>query len=827
VRKYLHSESGGFNPRIFLAFILCSTSALLAMLSFGAPSSASFQPEISEGERVRPSEFRGDVRNLPRYVTSAQRDTFSRRPLEHDLPVPAIKQVLPGARPAPATGTSTQTIQGPLAPMPTPSMSFDGMSYFANGAGHPPDTVGDVGPNHFVQAVNTSIGIYNKTTGAELATFTFDGLWAGAGTGTPCDTAHGGDPTVIYVPQYDRFIVADFSWANIQNGPYYECVAVSKTSDPVSGGWWRYAIRADDAAHPWFPDYPKMGIWPDGLYMTANMFQCLDASCNNSNYKEARAYAFNIDDLVNGATLRSVVADTNSSHFSLLPSNYRGAAPPTGRENLMVAESQSAYAWELYKFHVDYSVPFNSTLTGPINISQAPYVTAADPVSSSGNNIDTLSDRAMMQNQYRNIGGVESLWVNHTTGPATGVNTPTGIQWAQIDVTGGTINTTPVQEQIYNNAADGLNRFIGALAVDHVGNMALGYTAESVSVAPDIRYAGRLSADTPNTLLQSEVTMLPSVTRSVQTGNCGGSPCTRWGDYSAMTVDPTDDCTFWYTNMYFAAPGLNWITRIGSFKFSTCSAGPTPTPTPTPTPGGTPTPTATPTPPPNGASVMLNPPPGSTFTSSSVTFTWSAGTASSNFLLVGSSLHTADIYNSGTVTVQSKTVSSIPTDGRTIYVTLASQVSGSWSANDYTYTAFNPSATPTPTPVPTPTPTATPTPTPTPTATPTPTPTATPTPTPTATPTATPTPVTTVATPSIFPNGGTFSRRVTVRLFCSTSGALMYYTTNGSTPTTSSSVYTSDGIILSGTGSKTVKTIGVKSGLTNSAVATATFNITP
>src|ERR1700675_841510 len=167
--------------------------------------------------------------------------------------------------------------------------------------------------------------------------------------------------------------------------------------------------------------------------------------------------------------------------------------------------------------------------------------------------------------------------------------------------------------------------------------MALGYTAESVSVSPDIRYAGRLSTDPLNTLPQTEVTMLPSVTRSVQTGNCGPNPCTRWGDYSAMSVDPTDDCTFWYTNMYFASSGLNWITRIGSFKFSTCSVGPTPTPSPTHTTGGTPTPTPTPTPPPTGPAVMLLPVPGSTFTSSSVTFQWSPGSATAYWLGIGSS----------------------------------------------------------------------------------------------------------------------------------------------------------------------------------------------
>ncbi|MEY2543422.1 MAG: hypothetical protein QOE81_883, partial [Verrucomicrobiota bacterium] len=179
MRKYLHSKSGSFNPRIFLAFILCLTSALLAMLSFGAPSSPSSQPEIREGERARASEFRGDVRNLPRYITSAQRDTFSRRPPEHDLPVPATKQVLPGVQLKSASATGTSTVQGPSVPMAGPSTSFDGMNYNANGAGHPPDKVGDVGPNHFVQEVNTSVGIYSKTTGAALATFTFDGLWAG------------------------------------------------------------------------------------------------------------------------------------------------------------------------------------------------------------------------------------------------------------------------------------------------------------------------------------------------------------------------------------------------------------------------------------------------------------------------------------------------------------------------------------------------------------------------------------------------------------------------------------------------------------------------
>src|SRR5207245_8895128 len=183
-------------------------------------------------------------------------------------------------------------------------------------------------------------------------------------------------------------------------------------------------------------------------------------------------------------------------------------------------------------------------------------------------------------------------------------------------------------------------------------------------------------------------------------------------------------CTFWYTNMYVPVKGLNWVTRIGSFKFPTCSAGPTPTPTATPT-GGTSTPTPTPTPPPTGPAVMLSPPPGSTFTSSSVTFQWSAGSATAYGLTVGSSPGGSDIYASSQLQVLSKTVNNIPTDGRTVYVRLYSQVNGSWVSNGYTYKAFNPSATPTPTPTPVPTPTPTATPPHTATATRTPTPTAT------------------------------------------------------------------------------------------------------
>ncbi len=490
--------------------------------------------------------------------------------------------------PQPKSATSTGQSVSPAEPalvlgvMPTPTLTFDAMTFSINGNGHPPDTNGDVGLNHYVLGVNTAIGVYTKTTGALASAFTFNSFWLGAGTGTPCDSGNMGDPIVLYDAINNHWIFMDFAWTDIVNGPYYFCFGVSQTSNPL-GSYWRYALRADDAAHPWLPDYPKGGVWPDGLYFSANMFVCLSAGCGSATYKEARAYAFNLQKMETGQVLTASdvqAKDTTSSYFTLMPSNVRGTLPPAGAPNYFVSEDQIGYFWDVFKFHVDFTTPANSTFTGPTQVSQANYTVAASsvPEPAPGNNSDSLADRAMFLNQYRNLNGTESLWVQHTTGTASAA-TPTGIQWAQINVTGGTIATTPVQQQIFNNGADGVNRFMGSLAVDKQGNAALGYTASSSSVAPDIRYVGRLVGDPLNQLPQAETTMLPGVTRSVQTGNCGGSACTRWGDYSAMTVDPVDDCTFWYANMYFPVQGPNWVTRVGSFKFPSCGTTVTLTPT--------------------------------------------------------------------------------------------------------------------------------------------------------------------------------------------------------------------------------------------------------
>jgi len=533
-------------------FLLALVAAILLIPGQGFAASQAPNVEVRQGAPVSPQTFRGNVKDLSRPAKATPKP---RR--DHDKDdLGAQKQAGQGVRSVPTPATAA----------PGPSTSFDGLDLTTWGAGWPPDPVGDVGPNHYIQAVNTAIGIYSKT-GVQLAAFTFDTLWSG--TETACDDHSQGDPTVIYDQMADRWIIGGLAFATFAP-PFYECIAVSRTSDPVAGGWYLYAVRTDDAAHPWLGDYPKMGIWPDGLYLTANMFD------TTNQFKEVRVWAFNRADLEAGAPVRNVIVDLGSTgYFSLMPSNLRGTAPPAGRENILVSEDEVTYDFDVWKFHPDYGGA-GSTFTGPTKVSQSAYTVAPLRVTSPVNELDSIRERLMMQAQYRNIGGTESVWVNHTVGtgslPAT-----TGIQWAQLNVTGGSIAAAPVQQQIYGNVGgDVVNRWLGSLAVDKDGNMALGYSATSLTLNPDIRYAGRLASDPLNTLPQGETTLLPGVTRGTQSGDCGG-PCTRWGDYSAMTVDP-DGCTFWYTSEYYAANGLNWHTRIGSFRFPSCGAPPPPPP---------------------------------------------------------------------------------------------------------------------------------------------------------------------------------------------------------------------------------------------------------
>jgi len=468
------------------------------------------------------------------------------------------------------------------APAPAPSNSFAGLDLNDWGAGWPPDTHGDVGPNHYIQAVNTSIGVFDKTSGSLLSAFTFNNFFVANGANDACATLNYGDPIVLYDQVSGRWIITDFAFAGSgSTPPYYECIAVSKSADPVSGGWWLYTLVADTAS---LNDYPKLGIWNDGIYMSANMFK------RGRSYAGVKVWALNRDDLISGADLRSVAFTLGNTYFSLLPANARVDLPPAGTPAYFMSDYGSNTSMKLWEFHVDWDTPTNSTMTGPTSFAVSAFTRPSSrvPQLNSSEDLDSLGDRLMTWLQYTNINGTEALWVSRTVVSGTTF----GIRW--MEVRG--MDSTPSVYQEGTYAPDANYRWMPSLAVNSNGDMAVGYSVSSASMYPAIRYAGRLASDPLGTLGQTEASLIEG-TGSQSNGY------NRWGDYSSMSVDPVDNCTFWFTTEYYVTTGNDWQTRIGSFKLADCGGvdpTPTPTDTPTATPTPTDTPTATPTPDPSG-----------------------------------------------------------------------------------------------------------------------------------------------------------------------------------------------------------------------------------
>lgn len=431
--------------------------------------------------------------------------------------------------------------------MPAPNATFAGLDLQNWGGGWPPDTHGAVGPNHYIQAVNSSVGIYDKATGNPLARFTLNNFFNVAGT--PCDNNNQGDPVVLYDHVAGRFIVTNFAWAST-SGPFYECIAMAKTADPVNGGWWQYALTVDSLS---MGDYPKLGIWNDGIYMGANMFK------RARTYAGAKVWALNRDDMMTGAALRSIAFTTGTSYFSIFPSTagIASAMPPAGTPNFFFSNYGITNGVRMWKFTTNWATPSASSFTGPTAITTAAYTkpSASVPQLGSTETLDTLGDRIMAEPWYMNIGGTQSVWLNFTVVSGS----VTGVRWMEIRTPGG----TPSVYQQGTFQPDSNYRWMGSMAVDKQGNMAIGYSTSSSSMYPAIRYAGRLAGDALGTLGQGEGTLFAG------TGSQNGG-YNRWGDYANMTVDPNDSCTFWFSTEYYATTGSNWQTRIGSFKYPGC-----------------------------------------------------------------------------------------------------------------------------------------------------------------------------------------------------------------------------------------------------------------
>jgi len=412
----------------------------------------------------------------------------------------------------------------------------------------PPDTNGAVGATQYVQWVNESFAVFNKATGALVyGPVAGSTLWRGFGGG--CQTNNDGDPIVQYDKLANRWVFTQFS---VSTSPYLQCVAVSTTSD-ATGSYNRYSFSYGSQ----FPDYPKLGVWPDAYYISFNIF-------SGNSFSGSKVCAYDRAAMLAGTPATQVCFQLSSSFGGLLPSDLDGTtAPPSGRPNFFL--NFGANSLNLWKFHVDFATPGNSTLAGPTGIPVAAFTPACRggaciPQPNTRQQLDSLADRLMYRLAYRNFGDHESLVVNHSVTVTASKRTSTaGIRWYEIRNPNG----TPAVFQQGTYSPDLTYRWMGSIAMDKLGNIAMGYSASSSSVYPSIAMTGRLVSDTPGTM-QAENTIYSGA----------GSQLTnlsRWGDYSAITVDPVDDCTFWYTNEYLKSSGtFNWSTRIASFKFPSC-----------------------------------------------------------------------------------------------------------------------------------------------------------------------------------------------------------------------------------------------------------------
>lgn len=449
-------------------------------------------------------------------------------------------------------------------------ISFDGVNN-RNGV-LPPDTVGAIGVSHYVQMTNLSFAIYNRDGTIAYGPANNNTLWGALGG--PCATENDGDPIVLYDKVAHRWLMSQFALPNFPNGPFYQCIAISQTEDPT-GGWHLYSYLVSNTK---LNDYPKFGSWPDGYYMSINQFSCNAFSCN---WGGQGAIVFERDKmLVGDPTARMVYFDLYSINPNLggmLPSDLDSATPPpVGSPNYFVLVDDNSWGYspdqlQIWKFHVDWSNPAsNSTFTFDKTLATAAFDSnlcgySRNCISQPGTpvRVDALSDRLMFRLQYRNFGDGQALVTNHSVDVGSD---HAGVRWYELRNSGSGWNI--YQQGTF--APDSDHRWMGSVAMNGAGDMALGYSVSSTSTYPSVRFTGRLNGDPLGLMTQGEGTIVTG--SGYQTHSSG-----RWGDYSAMSVDPIDDCTFWYTQEYYLTAGASpWKTRIGSFKLSNCGPADSP-----------------------------------------------------------------------------------------------------------------------------------------------------------------------------------------------------------------------------------------------------------
>jgi hypothetical protein len=448
---------------------------------------------------------------------------------------------------APAKDPIAQTQAG-VSHATTAGLNFDGVT--APDGRAVPDTNGAVGATQYFQWVNTDFEIFDKISGASIyGPVDASTIWTNF---APCTETDDDDIVVEYDKMANVWVLEQH--VAPPSGANYQCIAVSTTSD-ATGSYDRYVFNLPAN----FPDYPKISVWPDAYYLTMN-----EESNTTNAPLGAYVCALNRTSMLAGTTATSQCFQLNPAYNSLLPADLDGTIlPPAGSPNYLM--NLGTNALNLWQFHVDWVNPSNSTLTGPVSLPVAPFALGCKasstcvPQLGTTQLVDGIGDRLMFRLAYRHFAdGHESLVANHT------INNPGPVAVRWYEVQSPANNPYIFQQSTF--APDSNNRWMGSIAMDQMGDIALGYSVSSASMYPAVRYTARLQSDPLNTL-ETETSIIEG------TGSEVGS--NRWGDYSAMSVDPVDDCTFWYTQEYFATSGdYNWNTRVASFSYPSCTGNP-------------------------------------------------------------------------------------------------------------------------------------------------------------------------------------------------------------------------------------------------------------
>lgn len=583
------SQTGFASLRTLFALLLFFGGVMLASLAFRNASAQGGSPPEAPGTAI----YRGLSAVVHFDVSPPLRDITPIPPGPGQLRENEDQDIVPrnsyfGLEPDPVVQSKT----GNGLEIPQPIISFDGPS---NSSGvSPPDSNGEVGPNHVVVMCNLSFQIYNKSGTSVFGPAANNTLWSGFGG--PCQTQNAGDPVVLYDQLATRWLLSQFTSGS---APFYNCVAISQTPDPT-GAYFRYAIITGPTGAN-FPDYPKYGVWPDAYYLSTREF--LGSA---GPFQGVGAYALNRAQMLAGNPSPQVISflvppsgSGSNVGDGLLPADVDGTTPPpVGSPEYFMGsmDNNGQYgapqdALNLYKFHVDFVTPANSTFTLTNVLSAASFNSilglcgggrACIPQPSTTTRIDHLGyrQRPLHRLAYRNFGTHESLVTNQSVSAGTGPSGEvSGIRWWEVR----NPNVAPVvfQEGTYApGLTDGIHRWMGSIAMDAAGNMGLAYSVGNGTVFPGVRYTGRLVSDPLGQMPQGESAIIAG------TGSQTGS--NRWGDYSALSVDPTDDQTFWFVSEYVpTTSSVGWRLRIGSFRVAP-AATPTPTPSPSPTPSPTP-----------------------------------------------------------------------------------------------------------------------------------------------------------------------------------------------------------------------------------------------